>query len=83
MTTWRNVPWEYDAYNGRVIADVSGITVTVCRIPRGQDTNSIGRAIAFAWNMDLVQAQWARELFSVDDSVVNVQDSAPSSHPRR
>ncbi len=75
MKTWKDVPWEYDC--GRVYAQDSKGTM-VCIVPEtiGLERATIGRAIAFAWNADLVQAKWARELFGVDDEHVKVQNSA-------
>ena len=66
MTTWRDVKWHYE--DQEVYAEVEGTVVVVCYVPAGPDTDLIGRAIAHAWNMDLAQAEWARELFAVDDS---------------
>lgn len=72
MTTWRDVSWEYDCANRRVIAIVDDMIVTICKVPWCPDTNFLGRAIAHAWNVDLAAAQSWRELYGIDDSVVKV-----------
>ena len=61
MTTWRDVKWEYDIANRRVIAHVGGENIIVCVVPPSYDGKLIGRAIAHAWNVDLAAAQ-ARSL---------------------
>ena len=66
--TWRDVKWKYDNI-GRVIARVDGEIKTVCFVQVVPDADSIGRAIAHAWNVDLAATQWSRELFMINDSL--------------
>ena len=72
MTTWRDVKWRYEDQG--IFAEVKGQVILVCSVPVGPDTDSIGRAIAHAWNVDLAAAQSWRELFGVDDSVRTRED---------
>ena len=71
MTTWRDVKWEYDG-KGCVYASVDGLPIAVCFVPSRKDRDSIGRAIAHAWNVDLAAARSWRELYGVEDSVGKV-----------
>ena len=70
MKTWRDVKWKYE--DQEVYAEVEGQVVLICYVPAGPDTDSIGRAIAHAWNIDLAAeiAWWA--LYGIEDSVVKV-----------
>ena len=75
MATWRDVKWTYK--NDRVYTQ-DGKSTVVCVVPAsaGSDTDrdSIGRAIAHAWNIDLAAARSWRELFGVEDQLKNRED---------
>jgi hypothetical protein len=66
MTTWRDVKWEYDDSIKYVIARVDDDDIIVCYVPPSSTRDSIGRAIAHAWNIDLAAAQSWRELYGID-----------------
>lgn len=63
MKTWRDVKWKYEG-EGCVWTYVKGEEeFLVCYVPVSVTQDEIGRAIAHAWNVDLAQTEWTRELF--------------------